>query len=115
VNYRAGGVSFRDSLYTLCKESSNVRRSISGMSFAAGSCHWIKSLRSAAVNEQFDTVTELGVIRRQKHATLATSRFPMRPSGQSDTILAITSADCRFASGVLIGPGLTEFERYDGP
>src|SRR5258708_23624360 len=35
----------------------------------------------------------------------------MRPIGMVDTIRAITSADCRIASGVLIGPGLTTFER----
>jgi hypothetical protein len=31
-------------------------------------------------------------------------RLP-RPIGTVDTILAITSADCRIVSGVLIGPG----------
>src|SRR5437899_3272103 len=35
----------------------------------------------------------------------------MRPIGMVDTIRAITSADCRLANGVLIGPGLTTFER----
>src|SRR5258708_2678059 len=35
----------------------------------------------------------------------------MRPMGMVDTIRAITSADCRLASGVSLGPGLTTFER----
>src|SRR5258707_8736905 len=35
----------------------------------------------------------------------------MRPIGTVDTIRAITSGDCRLASGVLIGPGLTTLER----
>src|ERR1700739_3146289 len=71
-------------------------------------------LRSAAIHEQFDTRDETGVIRRQKqrYLTLANSSgSPMRPIGTVDTIRAITSADCRLASGVLIGPGLTTFER----
>jgi hypothetical protein len=36
---------------------------------------------------------------------------PMRPIGMVDTIRAITSGDCRLTNGVLIGPGLTTFER----
>jgi len=39
----------------------------------------------------------------------------MRPIGTVDTIRAITSAVCRVASGVLIGPGLTTLIGYDGP
>jgi hypothetical protein len=67
-------------------------------------------LGSAAVNEQFDTRDETGVIRRQKQPTLATfSGSPIRPIGIVDTICTITSADCRYVCGILIGPGLTTF------
>src|SRR5258708_19183944 len=44
-------------------------------------------------------------------ALATSSDSPMRPIGTVDTILAITSADCRIVSGVLIGPGLTTFVR----
>src|ERR1700730_4731043 len=48
----------------------------------------------------------------RNNATFATSSgSPMRPIGMVDTIRAMTSEDCRLASGVLIGPGLTTFER----
>src|SRR5437879_10002102 len=57
-------------------------------------------------------VTKLESSEARNNATFATSSgSPMRPMGMVDTIRAITSADCRLASGVLIGPGLTTFER----
>ena len=57
-------------------------------------------------------MTKLESSEAKNNATLATSSgSPMRPMGTVDTIRAITSADCRLASGVLIGPGLTTFER----
>src|SRR5580658_10594373 len=57
-------------------------------------------------------VTKLESSDARYSAALATSSgFPMRPMGMVDTIRAITSADCRFVSDVLIGPGLTTFER----
>src|SRR6202451_4230349 len=57
-------------------------------------------------------VTKLESSDARYSAALATSSgFPMRPIGMVDTIRAITSADCRLASGVSIGPGLTTFER----
>src|SRR5579863_756611 len=57
-------------------------------------------------------VTKLESSDARNNATLATSSgSPMRPIGMVDTIRAITSADCRFARGVLIGPGLTTCER----
>ena len=55
-------------------------------------------LRSAAVNEQFDTRDETGASDARNNATFATSSgSPMRPIGIVDTIRAITSADCRLA------------------
>src|ERR1700680_4029642 len=69
-------------------------------------------LGSAAVYKQFDTRDETGVIRRQKQRHLSNFLgFPHASHRGVDTIRAITSADCRLASGVLIGPGLTMFER----
>jgi len=69
-------------------------------------------LGPAAVNEQFDPRDETGVIRRQKQGHLSNFLgFSMRPIGIVDTIRAMTSPDCRFTSGVLMGPGLTTFER----
>src|SRR5712664_607178 len=57
-------------------------------------------------------VTKLESSEARNNPTLATSSgSPMRPIGTVDTICAITSADCRPASGVLIGPGRTMFER----
>src|SRR5580693_10619810 len=57
-------------------------------------------------------VTKLESSDARNNATLATSSgSPMRPIGIVDTIRAMTSADCRLARGVLIGPGLTTFER----
>src|SRR5260370_38545693 len=57
-------------------------------------------------------VAKLESSEARNNAPLATSSgSPMRPIGIVDTIRAITSADCRLASGVLIGPGLTTFER----
>src|ERR1700722_5217359 len=57
-------------------------------------------------------VTKLESSDARNNATLATSSgSPMRPIGMVDTMRAITSADCRLTSGVLIGPGLTTFER----
>src|SRR5216683_6535208 len=57
-------------------------------------------------------VTKLESSEARNSAALATSSgSPMRPIGIVDTIRAITSEDCRFARGVLIGPGLTTFER----
>src|SRR3984893_19067297 len=57
-------------------------------------------------------VTKLESSEARNNATLATSSgSPMRPIGMVDTIRAITSADCRLARDVLIGPGLTTFER----
>src|SRR6202046_1542321 len=57
-------------------------------------------------------VTKLESSDARNNATFATSSgSPMRPIGTVDTIRAITSGDCRLASGVLIGPGLTTFER----
>src|SRR5579862_4043265 len=57
-------------------------------------------------------VTKLESSEARYSAALATSSgFPMRPMGMVDTMRAITSADCRLTSGVLIGPGLTTFER----
>src|SRR5882762_9428915 len=57
-------------------------------------------------------VTKLESSDARNNATFATSSgSPMRPIGMVDTIRAITSADCRLTSGVLIGPGLTTFER----
>src|ERR1700693_3624280 len=57
-------------------------------------------------------VTKLESSEARNNATFATSSgSPMRPIGMVDTIRAITSGDCRLASGVLIGPGLTTFER----
>src|ERR1700723_853752 len=52
----------------------------------------------------------------RNNATLATSSgSPMRPIGMVDTMRAITSADCRPTSGVLIGPGLITLERIRRP
>src|SRR5258708_10374399 len=49
-------------------------------------------LGSAAVNEQFDTRDETGVIGREKQRHLSNFLgFPMRPSGTVDTIRAIPS------------------------
>ena len=57
-------------------------------------------------------VTKLESSDARNKAALATSSgSPIRPIGMVDTIRAITSGDCRLASGVLIGPGLTTFER----
>jgi hypothetical protein len=57
-------------------------------------------------------VTKLAPSDARNKAALATSSgSPMRPIGTVDTIRAITSADCRLTSGVLIGPGLTTLER----
>src|SRR6202453_582182 len=57
-------------------------------------------------------VTKLESSEARNNATLATSSgSPMRPIGMVDTMRAITSADCRPTSGVLIGPGLITFER----
>src|SRR3984885_6025054 len=57
-------------------------------------------------------VTKLESSEARNNATFATSSgSPMRPMGMVDTIRAITSGDCRLASGVLIGPGLTTLER----
>jgi hypothetical protein len=49
-------------------------------------------LGSAAINEQFDTGDETGVIRRQKQRRLGNFiGLPMRPIGIVDTILAMAS------------------------
>src|SRR5260370_11711275 len=57
-------------------------------------------------------VTKLESSDARNNATFATSSgSPMRPIGTVDTICAITSADCRLTSVVLIGPVLTTFER----
>src|SRR5580700_7061833 len=57
-------------------------------------------------------VTKLESSEARNNATFATSSgSPMRPMGMVDTIRSITSGDCRLASGVLIGPGLTTLER----
>src|ERR1700675_1890145 len=69
-------------------------------------------LGSAAVNEQLDARDETGVIRRQKQRHLRNFLgFPHASHRDGGTIRASTSAACRFARGVLIGPGLTTFER----
>jgi hypothetical protein len=48
-------------------------------------------------------VTKLESSDARNNATLATSSgSPMRPIGMVDTTRAITSADCRLTSGVLV-------------
>src|ERR1700691_736014 len=57
-------------------------------------------------------VTKLESSEARNNATFATSSgSPMRPIGMVDTIRATTSGESRLASAVLIGPGLTTFER----
>src|ERR1700733_13041096 len=57
-------------------------------------------------------VTKLESSDARYNAALATSSgSPMRPIGTVESIRAITSADCRLVSGVLIGPGLKTFDR----
>jgi hypothetical protein len=69
-------------------------------------------LPSAAINEQFDACDETGVIRRQKQRHLCYFiGLPIRPIGMVDAVRATMSADWRLTNGVLIGPGLTMFER----
>jgi hypothetical protein len=54
------------------------------------------NLGSAAVDEQFDTRDETGVIRSEKQRHLSNFLgFPMRLIGIVDTIRAMTSADSR--------------------
>src|ERR1700734_610626 len=48
---------------------------------------------------------------RNNAAFATSSGSPRRPIGMVEAIRPSTSADCRFNSGVLIGPGLTTFER----
>jgi hypothetical protein len=87
------------------------------LQIAVGRGHVMRSgfrsdLRSAAINEQFDTGDEAGVIRRQKQRHPGNLiRVPMRPIGMVDTIRAIASAGCPTTAGVSVGPGLTTFER----
>src|SRR5260370_42175032 len=57
-------------------------------------------------------VTKLESSEARNSAAFATSLgSPIRPIGMVETIRAITSGDSRLARGVLIGPGLTTFER----
>src|SRR5579864_4736818 len=57
-------------------------------------------------------VTKLESSEARNNAAFATSSgSPIRPMGMVETIRATTSGDCRLTSGVLIGPGLTTFER----
>jgi len=69
------------------------------------------NLGSPAVNEQFDTGDETGVIGREKQRHLRNFlRFPMRPIGMVDTIRAITSQTA-IRQRRVDRPGLTTFER----
>src|SRR5208282_2984230 len=57
-------------------------------------------------------VTKLESSEARNNTAFATSSdSPIRPIGMVDTIRATTSEDSRLASGVLIGPGLTTFDR----
>src|SRR5260370_16405572 len=70
-------------------------------------------LGPAAVNEQFDTRDETGVIGSQKQRHLSNFfGFPMRPIGMLDPIRAITSTNSTLPRGRLIGTGLTTFDHY---